>query len=276
MPQQKIPDSIIKNAWYSYLTTGNMPPDLKQPWFEHKALRPLARLLPHSPRCQICYYPFKGIGGVISKSLLGIEQSKLNPGLCNLCERFATEYHGGTELEISMLFVDVRGSTAIAETLTPEEFGKKINRFYRAATEVLYKANGLVEKLLGDEVVGFFVPGFAGPAHARVAFETGKAMLKAMGYGHSAEPWIPVGVGVHTGVAYVGSVNAHGGVSDIAILGDAVNTTARIVSMAKPGELLVSETTRQAAGIAPGGMEARRLNVKGRRQSVDVWSLQMM
>ena len=83
----------------------------------------------------------------------------LNPRLCNLCERFAEKYHGGVELEISILFVDVRGSTTMAEEITPEEFSKKINRFYHAATEVFYRNNGFVEKLLGDEVAGFFVPG---------------------------------------------------------------------------------------------------------------------
>jgi adenylate cyclase len=275
MTDPKIPESIIREAWHSYLTTGNMPASMKQPWFEHKALRPIVRMLPHSPRCQICYYPFEGIGGQISKVLLGIEQSKLNPSLCNLCERFATKYHGGVELEISMLFVDVRGSTSIAETISPQEFSKKINRFYRAATEVLYKTNGLVEKLLGDEVVGFYVPGFAGPDHARVAFEAGKLMLKTMGYGRASEPWIPVGVGVHTGIAYVGSVDAHGGATDIAILGDSVNTTARLVSLANPGELLVSQAACQSAGIKTDGMEAHHLQVKGRKQPVDAWAFRL-
>jgi hypothetical protein len=161
--------------------------------------------------CERIIEPFEGIGGKFAKAFWNIEASKLNPHLCNMCENFATEYHGGVELEISMLFVDVRGSTSMAEKTSPEKYSKLINRFYRAATEEFYKSYGFVEKLLGDEVAGFFVPGFAGPEHAKVAVETGKKIMKAMGYGASSKPWIPVGLGVNTGLAYVGSVNSEGG-----------------------------------------------------------------
>lgn len=271
MLKAKVPESIIKEAWHSYLTTGNMPASLDAPWFEYKSWRPLIKRLPHSPRCRICYFPFDGVGGYLSKTLLGVEASKLNPYLCNQCERFATEYHGGVELEISIMFVDVRGSTTMAEKLSPEEFSKTINRFYRAATEVFYRNYGLVEKLVGDEVAGFFVPGFAGPNFPQVAVEAGKETLKVMGHGGASEPWIPVGVGIHTGVAYVGSVEADGGVSNIAILGDSVNTAARLTSLAAPGELIISEATRKAADLSTEGMESRTLNLKGKSESVDVW-----
>jgi adenylate cyclase len=271
MPDSKIPESVIKHAWHTYLTTGNMPASLNAPWYEHKSWRPLVKRLPHSPRCRICYLPFDGMGGYLTKTLLGVEASKLNPYMCNQCERFATEYHGGVELEISIMFVDVRGSSAMAEKLSAEKFSKTINRFYRATTEVFYKHNGLVEKLVGDEVAGFFVPGFAGPKFPQVAVDAGKETMSVMGFGRSSEPWIPIGVGIHTGVAYIGSVEADGGVSNIAILGDSVNTAARLTSLAAPGELIISEATRKAAGLSSNGMESRTLNLKGRSESVDVW-----
>jgi adenylate cyclase len=269
MARSKIPESVIKHAWHTYLTTGNMPHSLRAPWFEHKALRPIVKRLPRSPRCRICYFPFEGIGGWLSKTLLKLEPSTLNPYMCNLCERFATEYHGGVELEISIMFVDVRGSTAMAEKLSPEEFSRQINRFYKLATEVFYNHDGLVEKLLGDEVAGFFVPGFAGPKHALAAVNAGRHILRVMGYGGFSEPWIPVGAGIHTGLAYIGSVEADGGVSNISILGDAVNVAARLTSLAAPGELIISEETRQAAELKTDGMEARTLSLKGKSQSVD-------
>lgn len=270
MSDSKIPESTIKHTWHTYLTTGNMPASLNAPWFEHKSFRPILKMLPHSPRCRICYIPFDGMGGFLSKTFLRVEASKLNPYMCNLCEQFATEYHGGVEVEISIMFVDVRGSTSMAENLSPEEFSKKIKRFYRAATEVFYRNNGWVEKLIGDEVAGFFVPGFAGSDYPRVAVEAGKQVLKAMGYDGTSEPWMPVGVGIHTGVAYVGSVEADGGVSNIAILGDSVNTAARLTSLAAPGELIVSDATMQAAGLKPDGLESRNLKLKGKSESVDV------
>lgn len=275
MSDTKISKTFIKEVWYSYLTTGNMPASLKMPWFERKAFRPLIKRLPKSPRCDICYMPFEGIGGWFSKSLLHVEPSKLNPHLCNLCERYAEKYNGGVELEISILFVDVRGSTAMAEEIPLEEYQSKIHRFYRTATEIFYQNNGFVEKLLGDEVAGFFVPGFAGQKHAKVALDTGRKILKAVGYGGASEPWIPVGVGINTGIAYVGSVNADNGITDISMLGDAVNTAARLTSLAGPGEILISEAARKAADLQPDGMEPRNLQLKGKRRSVKAWALKM-
>jgi adenylate cyclase len=275
MNDSKITEEKIKNAWLTYLTTGDMPAYMNPPWFERKIFRPLIKRMPKSPRCDVCYIPFEGIGGKISKMFWDVEPSKLNPHLCNLCENFAEEFHGGVELEISILFVDVRGSTTMAEGTSPEKYSKLINRFYRAATEEFYKSYGFVEKLLGDEVAGFFVPGFAGKGHAKVAVETGRRIMKTMGYGSSSGPWIPVGIGINTGVAYVGSVSAEGGATDIAMLGDSVNTAARLTSLAGAGEILISESTRQSAGLRTDGVESRTLMLKGKSQEVNAWALKM-
>lgn len=273
MAERKIPESVIKHAWHTYLTTGEMPTSLNSPWYARKAFRPILKRLPKSPRCGICYIPFEGIGGTFSRTVLRVERSRLNPNLCNICELFATEYHGGVELEISMLFVDMRGSTSIAENTSPEKFSKLINRFYRTTTEIFFRNYGFVEKLAGDEVAGFFVPGFAGAEHAHVAVETAKQIMKALGYEASSRSWIPAGIGINTGIAYVGSVHTEGDVSNIAILGDSVNTTARLTSLAGPGEILLSDATRQAANLDVTGLECQTLKLKGKSQDVVAWTL---
>lgn len=275
MTDQKLSEEMIKHVWHTYLTTGDMPESLNAPLVGRKFLRPLIKRLPQNPRCTICYVPFEGFGGNISRILFHTGRSKLNPHLCNNCDQFATYFHGGVEIEISMLFVDVRGSTSIAETMSPEAFGKLITKFYGSVTEVFYKNYGFVEKLLGDEVAGFFVPGFAGKDHARVAIETGRQIMKALGYGRSSKPWIPAGVGIHTGVAYVGSMHTEGGVSNISMLGDSVNITARLTSQAGTGEILMSEATRQAANLAESGLTPRSLKLKGKSEEVSGWMLAM-
>ena len=269
-------DPQAEAVWREYLTTGGTPEHYHQPWYEWKIWRPLVRHLPSSPRCRICYYPFDGIGGWLSKSLLGLEPSKMNPQMCNVCERFAKRFRGGTELEITMLFADVRGSTSLAEGVRPAEFSRQINRFYKATTDVLFDTNAFVEKLIGDEVGGFYVPGFSGPNHARIAVEAARKILEATGHTDSSGPWIPVGVGVHTGVAYVGTVEAAEGVSDITILGDAVNITSRLTSQADPGEVVISEATRLAAGLQAEGLQARQFKLKGKSEIVDAWVLSVM
>jgi len=266
-------DSEIEAVWREYLTTGGIPEHYHQPWYEWKIWRPLVRRLPASPRCRICYYPFDGVGGWLSKSLLGLEPSKLNPQLCNVCERFANRFHGGAEIETSMLFADVRGSTTMAEGIRPVEFSQKINRFYKAATDVLFDTNAFVEKLIGDEVAGFYTSGFAGSEHPRIAISAARKILEATGHADPDGPWIPVGIGVHTGVAYVGSVEVADGLTDIALLGDAVNTTARLASQAGQGEIVISDATRVAAGLEKEGMQRHQYKLKGKSEVVDAWVL---
>jgi adenylate cyclase len=271
LPDTSEQDHQAVEAWRTYMTTGEMPKFVQVPWFHARWLRPILKVLPKDPRCRICYYPFGGLGGLLGRSLLGIAPSRLNPQLCNLCESAAHRYPGGAEIEMSLLFVDVRGSTGIAEHLSPAAFSRLIDRFYQAATRVLYRKNGLVEKLIGDEVAGFFVPGIAGVDHPRVAIEAGEEIMRATGHGDTNGPWIPVGVGVHTGLAFVGAVGGPEREPDITVLGDAVNAAARLASQAGIGEVLVSEAARGAARLSADGLEGRHLALKGRTEPMDVW-----
>jgi adenylate cyclase len=197
----------------------------------------------------------------------------MNPRFCSICEHFARTHPGGVELELSMLFADIRGSTTLAETMGTAEFTQLINRFFMAATNVLVKSDGLIDRLRGDEVFAVFLPLFAGANHSRVAVEAAQALLHATGHGESRGPWVPVGVGVHTGVAFLGTVGSQG-VTDLTALGDAVNTASRLASLAGPGEVLVSDATCAAAGLDRGSLESRRLELKGRIEPIDVCVIQ--
>ena len=270
MAQDEEHAEFVKQFWHTYLTQGKLPPETNHEWYESKIFRPFVRVLPSEPRCRICYYPFHGIGGMLARTFLGLVPSKMNPQLCNVCERFADRHQGGAEVELSLLFADVRGSTSIAEMMNPSEFSELIDRFYRVTTKILFRRNAFIEKLIGDEVTGFFVPGFAGQDHARAAIEAGREILAATGHGKEQGPWIPVGVGVHTGIAYVGAISTGAGTSDIAVLGDNVNAAARIASRAGIGELLASEDAIAASGLDFSSEESRHLELKGRTTPVDI------
>jgi adenylate cyclase len=170
---------------------------------------------------------------------------------------------------LTLLFADVRGSTGLAERTSPLEFSRLMNRFYRVATGVLIDSEAIIDKFVGDEVVALFVPALAGSEHLRAAVRAGRGLLRATGHTDAGGPWLPVGVGIHTGTAYVGSVGGEG-VTDITALGDAVNTAARLASTAGPGEVLVSEATCAAAGLDTAGMEQRQLALRGRSEPVSV------
>lgn len=184
---------------------------------------------------------------------------------------FAQRCPGGAEIELSMLFVDVRGSTSLAEEMTATEFGRLMNRFYEVATDVLIDSDAVIDKLVGDQVIGLYLPMFTGPNHARPAIVAARRLLEVAGHNSDQGPWLQIGVGVHAGSAYVGTVSGKDDtVSDITALGDNMNIGARLSSLARPGEVLVSEAALGISGFDLQGLEQRRLELKGRSEPVYV------
>lgn len=240
----------VGNVWWFWFSTNAFAVD--------KRLRHILRILPRDPRCKFCNAPFQGVGGVIVRTLFGKRRSALNPRYCNLCEIASQEFPGGAEVEMSMLFIDIRGSTALSETMSPTEFSQVINRFYGAATKVIIEEDGLVEKLAGDEVAAFWGAGFAGRDYIQRTIKVAQKLLRVM-----EGQKIPVGIGVHAGVAYFGAMGTSEGLTEISAKGDEVNTAARLASKAAIGEIIVSEQALQRARIDGSGFESRSLELKG-------------
>ncbi len=155
--------------------------------------------------------------------------------------------------------------------MSATEFSRLMNRFYAVATDVLIKTDALIDKLVGDEVIGVYFPAFAGSEPARLAVQAAQELLRVTGHGDPGGPWLPVGVGVHTGITFFGTVSgADGTFSDFTALGDNVNITARLASQAGPGEALISDAACSAAGLDLAHLEQRQLELKGRSEAVGV------
>lgn len=255
--------STPEEEWYKMLTEGEPVP---------RRLYHLHGLLPSDPRCKLCGSPFKGWGGYLMR-LMGREQSRYNPRFCEKCQVF--EHPGGAEVVITMLFADVRGSTTLAERMSAREFGQLINRFYITATHVLIQTDALVDRLMGDEAIGLYVPGFAGPEHPRKAIEAAQDLLRLTGHLDASGPWLPVGVGIHTGSAYVGVVGSEESTADFTALGDNVNIAARLASQAGAGEILISDASYSASKLQLKNLEHRQLELKGKNEEVGVHILRV-
>jgi len=201
--------------------------------------------------------------------LIGKQASIANPNYCNSCDVFMSRHHGGAEVRMSALFPDIRGSTALAEAMSPGEFHALLDRFYTTASEVVAN-DGMVDKFVGDELVAVFPPIF-GEQHAAHAVKTATSLLRATGHADPGGPWVPVGAGVHTGQVWFGAVGESGH-TEITVLGDAVNTTARLAAAAGAGEILVSVEAATAAGLDPT-LERRMLDLKGKAEATEVVSL---
>ena len=232
--QHAHPESV---EWQKILTEG------------HRSMvvaRHFWRRVPSAPRCKVCSSPFGGLGGRIFRNV-GWAPSRKNPN-------------------VAVMFADVRGSTSLGERSTPAEFARLLNRFYAIATEVILRHDGLIDKLIGDEAMALFIPGVAGPEYRSHALEAATELLRAVGYGTPEGPWLPVGVGLNAGPAFVGNVGT--AVVDFTALGDAVNVASRLQGSAGEGQLVVAADLVEGIGERLPGAERRDVEARGRGEAV--------
>jgi len=177
----------------------------------------------------------------------------------------------GVEIPVSLVFSDVRGSTGLGERMRPAEFHTFLHHFYQLATDAIVSHGGVVDKIVGDEVIGLFIGGIAGPAHTAAAIEAALDLAGRAAHADATESGaIPVGTAVHTGEAFVGATGPADAVDDFTALGDTVNTTARLASLAKAGEVIVSRAAAEVAARTGGGHESRSLEIRGRTEPMEV------
>jgi adenylate cyclase len=224
------------------------------------------RSIPSSPRCKLCASPFGGVGGPIMRAV-GKAPWPKNPRYCSRCFTELVRHRTGAEVECSLVFADVRGSTALAEGMRPGAFRELMGAFLSAASDVLVERDAIIDKFVGDEIVAIFIPGLTGARHAANAIAgAGDVVRVARRLG------LPVGAGVNTGVAFVGAVG-EGEHVEFTAMGDPVNVAARLASAAGAGEVLVTLRSALAGGLDTTAGSPRSLSLKGRAEPVDVVAL---
>ena len=253
-----------EELWHTVFQNGH--PDLaKQHWLHRK--------LPLKPRCRICLAPFRGIGGWWMR-LKGKGQNSRNPNYCNACDQFLQAFPGGAEVDLSILYVDIRQSTEFAEDHEAAAVSQRINSFLNQAIGLITDHDGFVMAFYGDCIVAVWPPGFSGEHHATKAQRAAVEMARDNRLvGESGEK-IPVGVGVHTGKIFISTVSAlEGSFRDISVFGRNVNLTARMADKANAGEVLASADLISAAGGSPENFSSETVELKGISEPVEVYSI---
>src|SRR5690349_4243919 len=184
---------------------------------------------------------------------------------------------GGVSQTITILFADIRGFTRISEHAPPEKIVNLLNRYFSAMTEIIFVHGGTLDKYLGDGLMALFGAPTATPDDASNALNAAVAMQRRM-LGINRElhdegfPEIGVGMGLHTGevvVGYIGSDRR----SEYTAIGDTVNTSSRLESNARGGEILISDATAQAAHSRYKLKPREPIMVKNRQQPVNRWEI---
>ena len=178
------------------------------------------------------------------------------------------------ELEVTVLFSDIRGSSAIAERLSARELADVVGRHLSAMAEVVTSHGGTIDKFQGDAIMAIFGAPDPLPNHAErallcaIEMQRRQAELNAQGWGAALMDALEVGIGLNTGIVVAGSVGG-GGRLEYTVIGDAVNIAQRLQSEAEGGEIMAAASTVEAApGIRSEPIGPRL--VKGREEPVTV------
>ena len=217
-------------------------------------------MLPKDPRCKLCAAPFAGIGGWLLRRR-GVSVSERNPHYCNACDGFLDAFPGGAEVPMSMMMVDIRGSVVLSSQTSAQDFSRLVLAMRNDMAKILQETDGFLLEFQGDSVFAVWPPGFVGPDHARQSIRAAEMAARLFAATDQRGP-LPVGIGVHTGNIFIGTVAVGGSMKGIGAFGLGVNILARLSAAAAPGEVLVSADTYAAAGL-PIAEPVRSETLKG-------------
>lgn len=206
--------------------------------------------------------------------LMGVKSSRMNPNLCTVCETMFTKVKRKKQVMIpaTVLFADLRGYTAMSEVMASGDMVNMLHVFYDECASAIWERDGIVNKFIGDAVLAIFNFPIMREDHVRQALETAKAIRTKCAKWEerlgSQGASLGVGIGIHTGTASIGEVGT--AYKDFTIIGPVVNTASRIQSVARPGEILVSDEVYQVVANDFPAAESRTCRVKGIEHPVSV------
>ena len=205
-------------------------------------------------------------------------QRLLSPAIAKQVMEGKVEVAKGGELrDTSILFTDIRGFTAMSESRAPQAIVEMLNEYFELMVEVIFKYEGTLDKFVGDEIMALFGAPVGHPDDPVRAVRTALEMLQILDefnrtrQSEGEEP-LRVGVGINSGqvvAGYLGSSKA----LEYTVIGDVVNIGSRLCSLAKAGEVIISESTYHRI---KGQFEVQELpptQVKGKSKPLKIYNV---
>lgn len=184
---------------------------------------------------------------------------------------------GGEARQTTVLFSDIRGFTSMSESESPQIIVDMLNEYFELMVDVVFKYEGTLDKFVGDEIMALFGAPVGHSDDPKRAVRTALEMMEVLGQlNHQrrgrGDPEIKIGIGINSGevvAGYLGSSKA----LEYTVIGDTVNTGARLCSVAKAGEIIISHNTFQHLGDGFECIELPPVNVKGKSQALRIYNV---
>ena len=197
----------------------------------------------------------------------------------SLAERIASSPDavrlGGEKREIAVLFSDIRGFTALSETMKPDDTASLLTEYFTEMVECVFRNGGTLDKFIGDAVMAQWGAPIGTPDDADHAMAAALDMMRALDelnakWRSEGKPELQIGIGINYGEAFAGNIGSERRL-EFTVIGDTVNTASRLCSAADGGEILLTDDMRRALSSPPQLEECRAIELKNKSQPVSIY-----
>jgi len=182
---------------------------------------------------------------------------------------------GGDKRPVAVLFSDIRGFTALSETMNPDDMASLLSEYFTEMVECVFRHDGTLDKFMGDAVMAQWGAPIAGGNDADHALQAALDMMRALKklnakWRTEGRPQLQHGIAVNYGEAFAGNIGSERRL-EFTVIGDTVNTAYRLCSAAEAGQILITEEMRQALASSPRLTACPPMELKGKSQLIPVY-----
>jgi adenylate cyclase len=182
---------------------------------------------------------------------------------------------GGSKRRVTVLFSDIRGFTSLSEAMSPDEIATLLTEYFTVMVEIVFEHGGTLDKFIGDALMALWGAPIAHDDDPDRATRAAVAMQRALQrlndeWSRKGRPRLSVGIGISLGDVFAGNIGSDRRL-EYTVIGDAVNTAARLCAEASPGEILIADPLFRELATPPPGESLEPLPLKGKANAVAVY-----
>lgn len=184
---------------------------------------------------------------------------------------------GGDKRRVAVLFSDIRGFTALSETMNPDTMARLLTEYFTEMVECVFRHGGTLDKFIGDSVMAQWGAPIGEPDDCDRAMNAAMDMITELErlnarWQTEGRPQLQIGIGLNVGDVFAGNIGSDRRL-EYTVIGDPVNISSRLCSKAAPGEILISDDFKRALGSPPPLEPLPAMELKGKSQPLPVFRI---